>query len=84
MGKLSFVDREKASPIQASDLLAYELNRYAKARIKRNMGLLHPNRIMRVATRNQNGENDCALFNKTGIDALLKQYRESKTRVAHG
>ena len=84
MGKLSFVDSEKTSPIQAADLLAYELNRYAKERIKQNMGMPDRNPSMKIATRNQRGENDCALFNKPGIDNLLKPYRATKTSASEG
>ena len=79
LGELSFVDSERASPIQAADLLAYETHRYINARMKRNMAPLNFNAVLGQALQNKRDDHDFLLLDKKGLDLMLRGYRAAKT-----
>jgi hypothetical protein len=61
-----FPDCKSATTLQATDLLAYELNRYMHARLANAMGILRGKSILSRATKNMRSKHDFKLFDKVG------------------
>lgn len=80
LGEPFFPDSKRATPLQAADLLAYELNRYMHARMARGMGLLSINSILHRAAKNSRSKHDFKLYDQQGINLVLRDFREARAQ----
>lgn len=82
LGEIFFTTSEEATPVQAADLLAYEWNQYACQRLDANSGPANPSPILSRAIKNMKRRSDCKLFDRRGMDAALRDYRQKRGVVA--
>lgn len=82
LGQSSSVDSKTATPIQAADLLAYEVYVYLRKRIERGLGAELPRRPVfdHAIRRIRSIRADMKLFDKHSIDRVLEDYRHQKAR----
>ena len=79
LGEIFFASSENATPIQAADLLAYELNKYARERLAARWARVAPREVMRRALKNIKGsKRDFKVFDKYGLDIALRSFRSKK------
>ncbi len=80
LGDIRFVDSKRNTPIQAADLLAYEVNRYMRERLAKGLSVkLDPNSVLRRAIKKiRNLKRDFRLFDTHSMDIVLRRFREQK------
>jgi hypothetical protein len=85
LGEIEFVDSKSNPPIQAADLLAYEINRYLNEKLTKGVTELNPRPTLRKAIfKAKSWKRDLVLWDKRGMDIALRRYRMQKeARLAH-
>lgn len=73
LGDLVFADSRDACPLQAADLLAYEINRYAKSRTSGQRP--KPRVVLMRALSSLRDMRDLALFGKQEVNFSLRYFR---------
>lgn len=79
LGDIDFPASISATPIQAADLLAYQVYRYAKEKLAKNADKLPTSETLSAALcKIRSVKNDFKLFDKYGLDLMLGKFRRSK------
>jgi hypothetical protein len=76
MGKIQFCDSRKATPLQAADLLAYELYQFGIRRLETGKG--SPTLTLVHATKNAKDAGAVPIFEKKAFESALRRFREAR------
>jgi Protein of unknown function (DUF3800) len=81
LGDIDFPDSHSATPIQAADLLAYRINRYATKKFSGKYRNVKPDNTLRSAiAREKPGRLNFPLFDKASLDKALVEFRQELKR----
>ena len=79
LGEITFIDSKSNPPIQAADLLAYEINKYLKEKLTNGVAELNPRPTLKKAIfKAKSWKHDLVLWDRRGMDIALRRYRMQK------
>jgi hypothetical protein len=79
LGEIAFVDSRSDPPIQAADLLAYEINKYVNELLSQGVTELNPRATLKRAIfKAKSWKRDLVLWDRRGMDIALRRYRLQK------
>jgi hypothetical protein len=78
MGDISFVDSKKACPVQAADLLAYEVYKHGIRKVKAGKSKIDSTIAMAYAMANTRDDEAIPIYEKHGLDKALELFRKAR------
>jgi Protein of unknown function (DUF3800) len=80
MGEIFFADSKKATPVQAADLLAYEIYRYGIRKLEAGNARISPSTAMVYAMENARDRKSIPMYEKFSMGKALERFRSDQRK----